>query len=210
MNMNNEKNIRFIEGKFSELDINEMDLWIDDEKTGKERFIVDGFNLTELNIVERQIFKENYIDENSLSNFYLARKKVNELKKHPDIRKNIANPWGFPTDGRYLGYVIECRATEDKNQYILNFLISDNIICLSKFQKSVANIVYTSIVSFFNIKDNVFRSYDFSQIPVFPAEITVENIALKDNKKFSVVKDFRILKNDEAEILAKAADIILG
>lgn len=208
--MNNEKNIRFIEGNFTELDINEMDLWIDDEKTGKERFIIDGFNLTELNIVERQIFKENYIDENSLSNFYLARKKVNELKKRPDIRKNIANPWGFPTDGKYLGYVIECRATADKNQYILNFMISDNIICLLKFKKSIADIVYTSMVSFFNIKDNVFRSYDFSQIPVFPAEITVENISLKDSKKFSVVKDFRILKNDEAEILAKAADIILG
>ena len=96
-----------------------MDLWIDDEKTGKERFIIDGFNLTELNIVERQIFKENYIDENSLSNFYLARKKVNELKH--SIKEELREHGISHT-------TIELEDKEVKNVYLQKYL---HLLCPS-------------------------------------------------------------------------------
>lgn len=204
--MYNEKNAKFAEESFTDLDINEAEIYIDE---GKKSLIIYGFDLTELNIVERQIFLENYIDENSLSNFYLAREKMKELKTTPAKIKSIVSQWGFPNAGKYLGYVLACTEIKDRNQYILKFIISDNIVCLSKFKKSIADVVYTSITSFFDIKDNIFKKYDFSKIPVFPAEITVENIFLKNGKRFSVIRNLRPLKDDESDILIKVADIIL-
>lgn len=199
--MCNENNTRF-----TELDINEKKPYIDE---AKKDFIIHGFDLTKLNVVERQIFLENYIDENSLSNFYLARERVKELKSTQITSNRIVSQWGFPNSGRYLGFVLACTEKKDKNQYILSFLISNNLICLSKFKKSIGDIVYTSITSFFDIKDNIFGKYDFSRIPIFPAEIIVENIILKNDKSFSVIKSLRPLKNDESKILIKVANIIL-
>lgn len=166
-----------------------------------------GYKITSLTEKEANIVRKFRLNEEIVSNYCLA--KLVAYDYFQDYRDDFIfnKQWGFPCSGNYIGYIMKCTPNYKRNrEYIVEFLANDYDVCLFKFTTSFRDAVNIGIKRDLGWSSTIFSEPDYTCLRCLLVCISVENITLDSGSVYSKITNFKVMYDDEVEIINKLID----
>lgn len=166
-----------------------------------------GYKITSLTEKEANVVRKFRLNEEIVSNYCLA--KLVAYDYFQDYRDDFIfnKQWGFPCSGNYIGYIMKCTPNYKRNkEYIVDFLANDYDVCLFKFTTSFRDAVNIGIKRDLGWSSTIFSEPDYTCLRCLLVCISVENITLDSGSVYSKITNFKVMYDDEVEIINKLID----
>lgn len=175
------------------------------------RAFKDGYRFNSLSLEEQRMTRYLYTSEDSLSSFYLATQRVEEMNAYPDEKFHFVYSLGMPNDGWHLGHIIGCKRSENKlNSYTLKILVSETDVRCFSFTPGLLDPVSVAITRDLDIRNNVFRRADYNELYGCVALFKIKNVETNTGGMFSNIVDFHFLTITEMKVVNKMIDTMLN
>ena len=166
-----------------------------------------GYTITSLTEKDANVVRKLRLNEEIVSNYCLA--KLVAYDYFQDYRDDFIfnKQWGFPCSGNYIGYIMKCTPNYKRNkEYIVEFLANDYDVCLFKFTTSFRDAVNIGIKRDLGWSTTIFSEPDYTCLRCLLVCISVENITLDSGSVYSKITNFKVMYDDEVEIINKLID----
>ena len=179
--------------------------FVDDELDYSKTAYDDGYDFSNLKDWARKRTKYLYVSENALSDYALAKERI----LSSDNRRGYKYDWGVPTDGRFIGFIDDCKqSSSSSGKYILQIILSDSDIRSFTFSQSSFDPVCAAIQAAKKVGGNIFRPADYSRLIGSLVIFDVKNTISSTGTSFSNIVNIRFLDEDDEAILDDMVNIM--
>ena len=175
------------------------------------KFMVEGYDFSEIADVYHNTVKSLYISFESMSDYYDAREKMYKYgNRKPNQFYGFDEGWEFENSGYYKGFIIDLiPSRKHKNEFLVKFLINDTQVRILKLKCGDLNDPLFNAIHARLSKEQNTDGIDLNGLMWRSLLVKIQKIRMRNGKYFSEVKEAFLLSSRCQELLDCMLDIMI-